>query len=418
MSIAKKSIKWLVAAIVVFALVLTAVFAVGNVATAAATGTPTLKVMMSFVEVTKNADTGNEATSEFAYLVASGSTRTVRAYYYVEMPTNVEASEPELALSPVLTWSRDSSSESIRPSKIALNPSIVNSGAAAIASDDGGNTATQYKNGTKAAFAIAVAEDAIDEIRGVSYANETYSKITTPKDMYLFYADYELDSNADAGLYTFSMGAIAQGSVNSAVAYALDLEEESFDLYAPVAKPTADTTVTYDGTAHAASEALSTSPVGYTIGGSETNAGSYQAPLTLADYYIWDLGNGNYSLDAQTMDWTIAPKALTVAFNKSEYTSHYNVSPLEDAVSFVYYDGQDVFNLSDTVGVSYMVNDDSTITAVTGLMLGTNDLDLVIDNTVNGNYTITAKEGGDTATYYIVKYVASNIQHPVRNLFA
>ena len=115
MDLAKKSIKWLIAAVAVFALVLTAVFASGTFATANATEPDEDEFVDVGAIVVASEVVGSGVTSTYPNLLA-GTARTITATFYFEMP-DVVPTTPTVEIAPVLVTPNGS----VRPSAISIN---------------------------------------------------------------------------------------------------------------------------------------------------------------------------------------------------------------------------------------------------------------------------------------------------------
>ena len=109
MDLTKKSMKWLVAVFVVFAMILTAVFAAGNVATASANEEEQDATVHLWV-------TDSAALGTYPNLIRSAAQRTITVDYGFEITEESEFSI--FAISPVLILEDN---DPVKPSLIELN---------------------------------------------------------------------------------------------------------------------------------------------------------------------------------------------------------------------------------------------------------------------------------------------------------
>lgn len=302
MSLAKKSIKWFIALVVVFALVLTASVALGSsITSASATNTE-----LSIVAVAGSTLEGTDAL--YPNLV-QGTARTVVVKYYMSLPSGHTASDKGV-LAAYIIPSVTNGTTTINPDSIAANPAFTSLSV----------NAADYNSGDSTTVEIA-GEVTIGDIVGA--ANDA----VTNGSNYLFAATYVIPADATAGEYTFAFdnqGGLTGGSFAFPSANKYDLAETSgasFFVRTALSLPETIDSV-FDGETHVGL----TDGANYTVTCTEqTNADDYTLTVSLTDtdIYTWNLGNGSYSTADQTLDWAITAKPVTLAFDQSAYSAKY-----------------------------------------------------------------------------------------------
>ncbi len=377
MSIAKKSVKWLAAAVVVFALVLTAVFAAGTVASASAD-----PVVNNFVDVDAIVVATDAAQNSTYPSYLPGSVHTITAYYYFAMP-DATGTLPNFAFAPGISYGDDV----ILPDSITLNTAFGES----ISVDD--EILEAYLNEDATVFSV---DAQIPDGQTIAYFAGVNNDVTV-SGKYLFSAVYTIPADAATGVYTYVLGTGSALGVNSGnTVYIPKLNASSFFIRQAVQLPTA-AALTYNGSAQIAITADDEAP--YTVSGSsQINAGTYENEdaliLALKDtnITIWDLGNGVYSIEPQSIDWSIAKKEVNVTFvDPQTYTAVYGA-----AISVVPSLTNDGILAADLSGFNF---------GYTGLPEQGDDVGsypLTITYVANDNYTINAETG--------VNYVITKMQ--------
>ena len=295
MSIAKKSIKWLVATIVIFALILTVSLAVGSVTRASAT-TPedTEHDVNVHVFATDSADLGT-----FPDLIKSTSARTVTVYYCYDIPTDATSTLSEFFAAPVLKYGNTT----VRPTQIDLN----NNFSSIVEISMHTSAAGEYLASSGAATAFNIALKA-----GATAADlNSYISGAFDQTKYLFSAQYAIAANA-VGAYELDFGTPTMFSLSSSDdLYYPAIENGDFNIRAIIPIPTAVEGLVYTGAEQTGVT------VDYTLGydldeGSiaETNKGNYSATFTLLDdaTTCWE---GNTITD-KTVNWSIAKMQIAI----------------------------------------------------------------------------------------------------------
>jgi len=206
MSLAKKSVKWLVALVVVFALVLTATFALSTgVANASA-------------EVTQSSVYLVAETTNATFSYSKGS--TIDVYYYLSLPTNYASTSTgmfEMHVAP--TWKIGNTV--LAPSTITLNTAFEN----AYGLDDE-DTIADYLAGENSQFAITA--DVLDIANIVGATVTAVNDFTTTENAWLFKASYPTDANTTAGLYEYSFGVNDHFAYGDSFRYSFNTVESTF----------------------------------------------------------------------------------------------------------------------------------------------------------------------------------------------
>ena len=201
MSIAKKSVKWLVALFVIFALILTASIAVTGATTASAE--PVADVDVNTSVIVEATDSAGDAYPD---LNPTSGSRTITVNYFVEIPTAAADGEYSiLKFAPFITYPNLSVK---RPDTITLNSAFGE--VAALQFVTGNNEGYLDENGASNFMVALKAGHTIGELNGVS-SGETIS------NAYLFTATYVL-STSTAGEYRFGFYGKSGNEYNSEIA--------------------------------------------------------------------------------------------------------------------------------------------------------------------------------------------------------
>ena len=325
MSIAKKSIKWLVAAFVIFALILSASLAVGGVTKANAEPEPVAETTAASAVVIEVTDSVGNVYPDLANV--ANETRTLTVKYYVEIPAAAQSNGySEMKFSPVLVYP---SGREAKPNTVTLNNALNAYADLGLVANYVAGTELEETN----AFAVFIKDGAtIGQVNGAtSDGNDGYTLSN-----YLFQATYVLsyESNEDVvGAYEFILADDPtdedDGSeitpFDEGVKYIPEITEGEFTISAIVEYPTITTTsfvyggpnverVLYDGT-----------NAGYTYtGATGTNVDDYTAVFTLNAYYIWHdtTATGGYTRADHSVAWEITKMQIDI--------------PEEDATVFTY----------------------------------------------------------------------------------
>jgi len=261
MSIAKKSTTWLVVLFVIFAMILTASFAVGNFAKANAEPEPETENVSADVIVWA---TDSESLGSYPTLAAlENDTRTITVYYGFDIPA--------------------ASTTSLAKAEFVLKPTIVRDNVASVADTVAVNPALEN------AVVSVVENDVLRISFPDSYAGTVASlDCSSDQSNYLFYATFDIadESGSSIGLYelTFGdVGTIMAGTPleetipsNFSIAAAdpdddpisylpvTTIDTKSFTINSVVAKPVVDpTSFVYNGEAQSV---FSGTNAGYTYG--------------------------------------------------------------------------------------------------------------------------------------------------------
>lgn len=383
MSIAKKSTKWLLAAIVVFALALTAFFAVGGVATAKATEPEALDTLVVRADV------------QYGSSIRFGSTQqTIDVVYYVDMPDSA-VSLPELSFAPILTFP---GAEPLAPTFVAINP--------AFDEDAEISRFAGYAAGTDDYFLIDFAEGFdLADADGVDGTNNN----AIVSDNHLFTATYTIPSSWTYGICTVSFAQYSDTYVEddfyfnqanfatSDGTYELALQEETFPLYLAVNVPTADS-LTYNGDSQIGVTETDFFAIVDKANSYRTDAGTnYQLTVSLTHpaYTVWNLSSSNYPKENQTVNWSIAKRNVTVTFDDDTYYGTYGTYP---GIGYAY-DGLVSGDQIEGLGYDATDYDMNSVADLRGASVGTYYLDLTLNpQASNPNYNVTAN---DSATYIV-----------------
>ncbi len=296
MSIAKKSIKWLVATIVIFALILTVSLAVGSVTRASAT-TPqdTDHDVDVHVFVADSAELGT-----YPNLIKSTSARVVTVYYCYDISMDATSTLSEFSAAPVLKYGNTT----VRPTQIDLNNNFTSK----VEISNHTNADEGYLASTGAAKAFNIS------LKAGAKAADLNSYISGAFDQtkYLFSADYAIAANA-VGAYELDFGTPTMFSLSSSNdVYYPAIENGDFNIRAIIPIPTAVEGLVYTGAEQTGVTVDYT--LGYELeeGGSiaETNKGNYSATFALLDIdtTCWE---GNTITD-KTVPWSIAKMQIAI----------------------------------------------------------------------------------------------------------
>ena len=362
MSLAKKSTKWLVALFVIFALVLTAAFAAGNVARASAepleTAEDTTAPSTVIVEVT---DSAGNVYPDLANI--ENVTRTLTVKYYVEIPGDAGAYS-YLKLSPVLVYA--DTTHVAKPNTITIN--------SALATYADLEYVTEYLADNATAFSVSMKTGAtISDLNGVDSNGDAIS------NKYLFTATYELDYEEEedvVGAYELTFADDPEddddGSeiapADEGVTYIPAIENGEFTINDYVDYPVISTTsFVYNGSEQAV---YSGSNAGYTYSGAAaTVVGEYTATFELNDYYIWRGGNAQdgytYSLEDYEVDWEITKMQIAI--------------PEEDDTDFVFTGSAQSYNVA--------ASDYYTVTGTPQTNAGEYEITISLDDTDNTEWS-------------------------------
>ena len=328
MSLAKKSIKWLVAIIAVFALVLAVSLAVSSGTVANATG-----------DTEASADAyawvADSAGGTYPNYLVSNSARTITVKYGFDIP-DTTVTFTEFVVSPSLAHGNSV----ILPSEIVLNPNFASIAALDLVSD--------YKAGTATGFVV--------ETTGAGTAGDLTCMVNNEaaEANYLFYAEYELPANA-TGEYEAEFGANTHFSLNSSdTVYIPTSVEKIFNIRSVIATPT---TTNYEYCHEYCVGVTYEENAGYTVRTgsviSEMYANTYTATFDLDDPDSTVFFNGvDYYYGSYTASWEITPKTIYLALN-GPFTSQYG-DPIAATVSAPgVIEGDDSVNSGGTYFVAY-----------------------------------------------------------------
>ena len=383
MSIAKKSVKWLVALFVIFALILTASLAVSNVTRASAEPEEAAEdTEIALSVIAKGAVTGEA----YPDLLSSTSARTVTVEYYFDIPAAIEDDlNTEMKFDVYMTLPDNST---VKPTNIEVNTAV----ASAVTMDALTNSAEEgYLDDAETAateFGITLKTGhTMSELRGFTKSGTTYTL-----GNYFFKATYTVPASTN-GVYSFGFGATSEVPANEA------LESEDAIIYVPeVTNVTTDTVmdgiddvtavstgifyvrsyidvpvavsglifnaqqqtaiVDKDGYAYVIGDLVNDIypifyhdgwPTGFSlvpetyIGGVEAQQSSGTFALIDKDINVWRIPDGNYgytySTDNYTVNWEIAKRAITApvsagtvyTYNGQEQSFEFSEDPLTDA---------------------------------------------------------------------------------------
>ena len=167
---------------------------------------------------------------------------------------------------------------------------------------------------------------AFADVVGATSSNNAWT--VTNASNYLFEATYVIPADAPSGTYDFSFGldegeSVSFGLPDETPVELAPVEKSgvSFNVYNTVALPETNDFV-YDGASHLGGLEETAD---YTVTGTaQTNAGEdYTAVVSLKNFAIWDLGNGSYSTEDQTLYWDITARPVTLSFSAGAYSSTY-----------------------------------------------------------------------------------------------
>ena len=383
MSIAKKSVKWLVALFVIFALILTASVALGNVARASAEPEEAAADTEIALSVIAKGAVSNEAYPD---LLSSASDRTVTVEYYFDIPAAIENDlNTEMKFDIFMTLPDNSK---VKPTNIEVNTAV----ASAVTMDALTNQAEEgYLDDAETAateFGITLkSTHTMSELRGFTKSGTTYTL-----GNYFFKATYTVPASTD-GVFSFGFGETSEVPANEA------LDSEAAIIYVPaVTNVTTDTVmdgiddvtavstgifyvrsyidvpvavsglifnaqqqtaiVDKDGYAYVIGDLVNDIypifyhdgwPTGFSlvpetyIGGVEAQQSSGTFALIDKDITIWRIPDGNdgytYSTDNYTVNWEIAKRSITApvsagttyTYNGQAQSFEFSEDPLTDA---------------------------------------------------------------------------------------
>jgi len=372
MDLTKKSMKWLVAVFVVFAMILTAVFAAGHVATASANENEQDATVHLWV-------TDSAALGTYPDLIRSAAQRTITVDYGFEIAEESEFSI--FAISPVLIYEDD---DPVKPTAITLNPAFSEIAALEnVAANENGYLSTA--NNAATAFYVDLTDGEATSTDLNAYVNDEWDSTK-----YLFRATYVISANA-YGVYELSFGANTAFALESGSYYLPEIENGDFAIRAPIGIPVAVTGLTYNttlqtGVTDANGNSLYNdqdawispdfSLVNNTVV-KGTFAGGYSAEFALADPVntCW----ADNTTTNQTVNWSIA--VLSVE------------KPSPASVSVTYNGEEQSYPASQNTYYTY---------SGSGTNVGDYDVTVALDNDTHGNSLIWVSvdpESPDTASF-------------------
>lgn len=317
MSIAKRSMKWLVLTVIVFALVLTSVFSLTWAVNAQAE--PSQGIAIDTLKVI--ASVTGPVGSSYPDLVQSNKTTTLTVSYYFSAPDATENPSTddywvEFYGMPVITVPGDNGV--IKPTNVTGRSGKT---FAEAVYDDHDNIVNYNIYSVTANGTIA---DAI----GVAENSGVYSVSNAAN--YLFQATFVIPANAVLGEYAFGFDAASLDATRQ-IAYGnngyYDFEivangywdaaiKGTFNVRTEVAVPVAETGLIYDGTPKAG---VIENGVYSVSDNSAVDAGNYQTTVSLnTACYFW--ADSNFD---GTINWSIAKRDITVGFDNATYQSTY-----------------------------------------------------------------------------------------------
>lgn len=310
MDLTRKSMKWLVAVLVVFALVLTAVFASGTMATASADDPQQTVVTSVSAKVT-----GTQTAGDPTHLINT-SAWTITVEYYYDM-TGMTGTMPGYELIPYVLAADGETV--IRPTDISVNSyfdEYVDL-----------DSASSYYEGADPQSDSIVADIKLKD-KTLAYFDGVDANGAAIADKYLYTATYTIAANSAAGFYQLID---ASEFTPQAIAYVMDLDEDAgFNLCAPVAIPVADD-LTYIG-----SEQIPlTDTNDYTVtGDAQTDVGDYTLTVSLAqEFTCWEDG----TVEDIEIDWSILKATVPVPVIDTTSSAF---DGQENDVGYYNYDGE------------------------------------------------------------------------------
>lgn len=361
MSLAKKSVKWLVTAVVVLALAFTAIFAVSASVSASAETQATLVATASA--------TGSVGSNYPNLIQGTASTITVR--YSFAMPTGFTQSDittPEASIRPYIAG----------PSEAVIYPTnvVVNEAVCTFVNEE------TYGGGD---LAIELAFDENIPVENV-FGSENY----------WFEATYAIADNAAVGAYSYafdttSFTIVFKDDGSNTVVYTPTVSG-TFYVCGIVQVPTQASIPVYNGDV----QTIFDETENYTVenGSAKNAANNYSATLALkSPALIWQLADESFSTENQTVPYAIDPRPVTLSFSSSVYESVYGA-----ALASITVTENNLVASTDLGTLGYAVTqNDAEVTLAQGSPVG--EYLLTPTYTANTNYVVTTQ----TATYKITK---------------